>query len=115
MARNQRSLSVIKGSEEHDQPYELCPHRTHLRFEALKTLNLSHNQLNILEIFVPSDMRNDLNKLNFKEISHQVGVIEQMNEYARYKGGLGTGQKFETPYIRFRFYIEGTLATVKIR
>lgn len=75
VARNQRSLSVIKANEENDHlAVELCPHRTHVRFEALKTINLSHNQLTNLDIFVPFDLRNDLNKMNFKELNHQVQI-----------------------------------------
>uniref|UniRef100_A0A7E4VDA0 Non-specific serine/threonine protein kinase n=1 Tax=Panagrellus redivivus TaxID=6233 RepID=A0A7E4VDA0_PANRE len=60
VARNQRSLSVVRaGDAAEATASELCPHKAHARFEALKTLNLSHNQLSQLDLFVAFASRND--------------------------------------------------------
>jgi hypothetical protein len=58
VARNQqRSLSIIRASKEHET--ELCSHKVHCRLEQLKNLNFSHNQLTSLDLFIPFDARDE--------------------------------------------------------
>ena len=77
VARNQRSLSVVRTSDGERVTSEVCPHKSHCRFEALKTLNLSYNELSQLELFVPFGFTNDFKtidqfNLNLKQNSQQM-------------------------------------------
>ncbi|KAI6181608.1 Non-specific serine/threonine protein kinase [Aphelenchoides besseyi] len=57
VARNQqRSLSIIRASKEIEN-HDLCAHKMHCRLENLKTLNLSQNQLQTLDLFIPFETR----------------------------------------------------------
>lgn len=71
VARNQqRSLSIIRASKENENT-ELCSHKLHCRLEQLKTLNLSHNQLASIEIFISFEAREEstqqTNQQNWKD------------------------------------------------
>lgn len=74
VARNQRSLSVTRITENEQILPEACPHKSHVRFEALKTLNLSYNELTQFELFVSFNIKNNfaaLEQLNIKENIHE--------------------------------------------
>uniref|UniRef100_A0AC35F4B2 Non-specific serine/threonine protein kinase n=1 Tax=Panagrolaimus sp. PS1159 TaxID=55785 RepID=A0AC35F4B2_9BILA len=78
VARNQRSLSVVRTSDgERIALSEVCPHKSHCRFEALKTLNLSYNEILQFDLFVPFGFTNDFNSIdqfnvNLKQNSQQM-------------------------------------------
>ncbi|KAH7717085.1 LRK-1 protein [Aphelenchoides avenae] len=51
VVRNQRAMSAVRITEE-QQGVELCVHKSHSRFEALKTLNLANNNLSFVDLLV---------------------------------------------------------------
>ncbi|CAD5207709.1 unnamed protein product [Bursaphelenchus okinawaensis] len=72
VARNQqRSLSIIRANKETENT-NLCSHKTHCRLENLKTLNLSHNKLSALDLFIPFEARNEgLDTVNWRDSNDQ--------------------------------------------
>ncbi|KAI6219497.1 Protein kinase domain containing protein [Aphelenchoides fujianensis] len=78
VARNQqRSLSIIRASKEIEN-HDLCAHKTHCRLENLKTLNLAHNQLPALDLFIPFETRHideSLNAGNWKDMQLRSHLI----------------------------------------
>uniref|UniRef100_A0A915CSY4 Non-specific serine/threonine protein kinase n=1 Tax=Ditylenchus dipsaci TaxID=166011 RepID=A0A915CSY4_9BILA len=80
VARNQRSLSVIRAAEDRSSgaligELEPCVHRSHCRLEALKSLNLSHNRLQTVDMMVAfggGGNAGSLEHFNWKENGQQM-------------------------------------------
>lgn len=122
MARNQRSLSVIhptvgdevsssrQSRRDGDKPSERggstmiepCTHKRHCKLEALKTLNLSHNQLSNVDLLalpfggdqLKTAVGAAVEEFNWKENGQQVEKAGLQSGFSYSLRGGGVGKSF---------------------